>query len=63
MTLYNGLTYEKTLGGLLAFSGWYFPIIELTEASKRTPVLIAHGGRDDMLPYEDVRKPFWELKN
>ena len=55
MTYYAGLTYPKTLGGLFVLSGFLplrseFPGI-INAANKHTPVFVAHGTQDPLLPH------------
>ena len=52
--LFAGLRYPKPLGGIMALSG-YLPLSQKTEAEKnvvnqKTPIFIAHGDRDTILP-------------
>ena len=54
IALFAGLSFEKTLGGVIALST-YLPILEKfkqskTQASLKTPVLICHGSDDTLLP-------------
>jgi predicted esterase len=43
MSLKVGLEVDKKLGGIIAFSGFYFPNIKEHENNKNTPILISHG--------------------
>jgi len=54
MALYSGLRYPKTLGGIMALSA-YLPLgaslkAEANTANQKTPIFIAHGEYDDVLP-------------
>ena len=54
MTLYTGLRYPHTLGGLIALSG-YLPLhdklaAEAHAANRATPILMAHGSADPVVP-------------
>lgn len=54
MALYSGLTYTKKLGGIVCISG-YVPIhkeLKVNTSQKNTPVLIMHGTKDDVVPFE-----------
>ncbi|MDF1795697.1 MAG: carboxylesterase [Coxiellaceae bacterium] len=55
MALHTGLRYPKTLGGIMAMS-CYLPVSDLLEAERhhsnhQTPLFIAHGTFDPVLPY------------
>eukprot|EP00331_Platyophrya_macrostoma_P023834 CAMPEP_0176441730 /NCGR_PEP_ID=MMETSP0127-20121128/21384_1 /TAXON_ID=938130 /ORGANISM="Platyophrya macrostoma, Strain WH" /LENGTH=236 /DNA_ID=CAMNT_0017826589 /DNA_START=8 /DNA_END=718 /DNA_ORIENTATION=+ len=54
MALHNGLQYPKTLGGILCFSGFGFPVTKETEENKKTPIFISHGEEDQLLPWKKV---------
>lgn len=54
MALHTGLRYPKTLGGILALST-YLPLREsltkeAAEANRGTPIFMAHGNRDQVVP-------------
>ena len=53
------LNYPKKLGGIIGVSGYFhfFPRWRqaLTKDSKKTPWLMTHGYRDDILPYQETR--------
>ncbi len=53
MSLFAGLRYKKTLGGIIALSG-YLPLheqlkAEASKANKKTPIFMAHGSEDDIV--------------
>ena len=55
ITLATGLRYADNLGGLLALSG-YLPhaeelLLNASDANKSTPIFIAHGTEDPIVPY------------
>lgn len=50
MTLRTGLTFNKTLGGLIVLSGFMFPTIKEDVSNVNTPILISHGADDPLLP-------------
>lgn len=59
MTLLAGLRYPKPLAGLLAMSG-YLPLAAQTAAERsaanaRTPVFLAHGLNDEVIPVARAR--------
>lgn len=54
MSLYTGLRYDKPLAGIIALST-YLPLAkklsaEASEANNQTPILMAHGRFDPVLP-------------
>ncbi|HRK61025.1 MAG TPA: dienelactone hydrolase family protein [Candidatus Omnitrophota bacterium] len=59
MTLFTGLRYPQKLAGLMVLSA-YLPLAEKTtaemnEANSKTPVFMAHGKQDGVVPYEGAR--------
>lgn len=55
MTLHTGLRYPQPLAGLIALSG-YLPLADTLEAERhaanfRTPVFLAHGTDDPVVPF------------
>ncbi|KQV32805.1 alpha/beta hydrolase [Massilia sp. Root335] len=55
MAIQTGLRHPETLAGLLCLSG-YVPlsaslVTECTEASKATPIFMAHGRYDNVVPF------------
>lgn len=54
MALYCGLQFDKPLGAIVDFSGFYLPNIQLHEENYNTPVLISHGMDDDLVPWLQV---------
>eukprot|EP00123_Amoebidium_parasiticum_P000384 comp10940_c0_seq1/m.5517 comp10940_c0_seq1/g.5517 ORF comp10940_c0_seq1/g.5517 comp10940_c0_seq1/m.5517 type:complete len:218 (-) comp10940_c0_seq1:208-861(-) len=56
ISLYAGLTFGQPLGGLTALSTWVplrseWPAI-MNEANKKTPIFMAHGNADQVVPYQ-----------
>ncbi len=54
MALLTGLRHPDKLAGIVALSG-YLPLLETTEAERhtanlRTPIFMAHGDQDDVVP-------------
>ena len=49
MSLYAGLGFEKTLGGIIGWSGYLFPITIVHEANAKTPLLLANGMSDPLI--------------
>ncbi len=67
IALFAGLTFEKTLGGIIALST-YLPIAEKfeknkSEASLKTKILFCHGDQDDLLPIFLGKNSCEKLKN
>jgi predicted esterase len=60
-----GLTYPRKLGGIVCLSG-YLPVRaefgkQVSEANKKTPVLVCHGDWDNVVPIEQGRRCHEEL--
>ena len=51
MSLHCGLEYPERLGGIIALSGFLFPITKFVEANIDTPVFIAHGMKDFVINF------------
>eukprot|EP01016_Furgasonia_blochmanni_P019225 TRINITY_DN2159_c0_g2_i3.p1 TRINITY_DN2159_c0_g2~~TRINITY_DN2159_c0_g2_i3.p1 ORF type:complete len:280 (+),score=35.25 TRINITY_DN2159_c0_g2_i3:78-917(+) len=51
MSLFTGLQFGQTLGGILAFSGFLFPIIEPDPTQESIPILLSHGKVDKVIQY------------
>lgn len=59
MTLFTGLRYPKALAGLMVLSA-YLPLAdktvsEMAEANAKTPIFMAHGQQDGVVPIEGAR--------
>jgi phospholipase/carboxylesterase len=52
MALHTGLTYPKTLGGIIGLSGFKFQQTKASTANQNTPVFLAHGQKDSMIPIQ-----------
>lgn len=66
MALYTGLRYEKPLAGMIALST-YLPLTQkistaASNANKQTPILMAHGRFDPVLPVMLGQKTYERLK-
>lgn len=61
------LNYPKKLGGLIGVSGYFhfFPRWRqsLTKDSMKTPWILTHGYRDDVLPYQETKFGVEKLKD
>ncbi|MBL7545277.1 MAG: serine esterase [Bdellovibrionaceae bacterium] len=61
------LNYPKKFGGVLGISGYFhfFPRWRqsLTVDSKKTPWIMTHGYKDDILPYQDTKFGAEKLKD
>lgn len=67
ISLYTGLRYAKPLAGIIALST-YLPLAkklsaEANEANKQTPILMAHGRYDPVLPIILGRKTYELLED
>ncbi len=60
------LNYPKTLGGFIGISGYFHFFSRwknhIPPKAKKTPWLLTHGTRDDVLPIEDTRYGVKKLK-
>jgi phospholipase/carboxylesterase len=59
MTLFAGLRYPQKLAGLMVLSA-YLPLAEKTtaemsEANSKTPIFMAHGKQDGVVPFDGAR--------
>ena len=66
MALHTGLRYEDPLAGILALS-CYLPLastlsVELHQANARTPVFMAHGSLDNVVPIELGKAGYRQLQ-
>lgn len=61
------LNYPRRLGGVIGISGYFhfFPRWRqsLTKDSRRTPWILTHGYKDDVLPYQDTKFGVKKLKD
>jgi len=66
MTLETGLRYPHRFAALIGLSGWVLdPATLQREASaegKETPVLVAHGRQDPLIPFDAVKQGMEQLK-
>lgn len=65
VALHTGLRHPETLGGILALSS-YLPLLhafppEAAAAAKRTPIFMAHGQDDPVIPFDFGRASAEEL--
>ncbi|MFN3603451.1 MAG: alpha/beta hydrolase [Leptonema sp. (in: bacteria)] len=57
VSLYTGLRSQEAYAGLICLSGYLFgEEKEFTQASRKTPVFMAHGIYDDLIPISMVRE-------
>lgn len=56
MALHTGLRYPESLGGILALSAYlpFMPVFakEMNPANQHTPIFMAHGAEDPLLPLQ-----------
>ena len=60
IALHTGLRYEKPLAGIMGLST-YLPLIdsvkgEINDANRNTPILLAHGAHDPIIPFNLAEK-------
>ncbi|HSW70026.1 MAG TPA: alpha/beta hydrolase-fold protein [Gammaproteobacteria bacterium] len=67
IALTTGLTYPKRLGGLLALSGYLLQKESIMEhaapANQSTPIFLAHGTEDSVVPFKLGESIYHLLKN
>lgn len=56
IALHTALRYEKPLAGIMGLST-YLPLVdsvadEIDDANKQTPIFLAHGGYDQIIPFQ-----------
>ncbi len=66
IALHTGLRYEKPLAGIMGLST-YLPLIdsvenEISDANRATPILLAHGAHDPIIPFALAEKTNHVLK-
>jgi len=61
MALHVGLEFDKPLGGIIGWSGYLFPVTKFNEANENTPVLLANGISDNVVPFARADKSFGRL--
>lgn len=52
------MEYEKPLGGILVFSGFFFPITKQHKGNQHTRILIQHGELDTIIPWEKSKQTY-----
>ncbi|MDH5660254.1 MAG: alpha/beta hydrolase [Gammaproteobacteria bacterium] len=60
IALHTGLRYDKPLAGIMGLST-YLPLVEsvkkeIHDANRNTPILLAHGAHDPIIPFELAEK-------
>jgi len=62
MALFVGARFPERLAGIMVLSGWEMLAstrqAEETEASRQAPLLVCHGRRDPMVPFEGGRRAY-----
>ena len=61
ISLSAGLQFNKTLGGILGFSGFLFPNVAIHKENENTPILLSHGRVDPMIPCALAEKSYDRL--
>ena len=67
VALYVGLTYKEALGGIVGLSTYLPSLGQRSEetvlsSQKSSPIFMAHGTRDEIVPYEAGHKSMQNLK-
>ena len=63
MSLYTGLQSDYKFGGLIALSALFFPFTSYTKEVLNTPIFLAHGKFDFMIPYSVATESYKPLIN
>jgi phospholipase/carboxylesterase len=64
IALLTGLNFSRKLGGILAMSGYLpTPTPALNTANHNTPIFMAHGKQDTVVPYQAGLSSYDTLKN
>ena len=50
MALYAGLGFEKTLGGIIGWSGYLIPMTKENDTNSNIRILLSHGTLDEVIP-------------
>eukprot|EP01016_Furgasonia_blochmanni_P056030 TRINITY_DN9470_c0_g2_i2.p1 TRINITY_DN9470_c0_g2~~TRINITY_DN9470_c0_g2_i2.p1 ORF type:complete len:278 (-),score=49.02 TRINITY_DN9470_c0_g2_i2:153-926(-) len=62
MSLYVGLQYPKTLGGIMSICGFVFPFIRESQAAKTIPILMSHGKIDPKFTFSMMQSSLCRFK-
>lgn len=61
MSLYTGLSHDKSFGGLISLSGLLFPFVQHQKERLNTPIFLANGKYDSVIPYDLAQYSFEPL--
>lgn len=61
LAMHIGLECTQRVGGIIAIAGYFFPITQIHDSNKETPMLIIHGKKDTIRPWEQVKSTYDEL--
>jgi len=61
ISLSAGLQFNKTLGGVIGFSGLLFPNVVVSKENENTPILLSHGRLDPLIPCVLAEKSYEKL--
>jgi len=64
MTLWTGINYDKTLGGLVGLSGYLFQFADIDNLPQKRyeiPIYIGHGEMDPMVDFHYAKKGYERL--
>jgi len=61
MSMYTGLQYNKSLAGIMGWSGYLFPWIKVSKENENVPIFLSHGTDDQVVPYKMSELTFQRL--
>jgi len=63
MALHVGTSFEEALGGIIALSGYQVSgELKAHQANRATPIYMAHGDSDEVVPIEKGKKTFEKVR-
>jgi len=61
MSMHTGLEYNKSLGGIMGWSGYLFPFTKVSQENEKVPIFLSHGADDQVVPYKMSELSFKRL--
>ena len=61
MSMYTGLQYNKSLAGIMGWSGYLFPWIKVSPENENVPIFLSHGTDDQVVPHKMSELTFQRL--
>jgi len=52
MAIFCGLSYPQRVGGIIGLSGFMFPNTPISRENVNTPIFLAHGEEDPLIPID-----------